>query len=47
MTRGTNNLPYPVKAEILFTRRCNLRCSYCNLWSDDDAEISMTEWRVH
>ena len=38
----------PVKAEILFTRRCPLQCSYCAITTatvGKRAELSVAEWR--
>ena len=33
-----------VKAEILFSRKCNLKCSYCNMPNGKDNTLSVIDW---
>jgi len=34
-----------VKAEILFSRKCNLRCSYCNMADGRENTLPVTQWK--
>lgn len=43
MTTETANL---TKAEILWTRRCNLNCSYCAMATGDSNSRSLAEWKT-
>jgi len=33
-----------VKAEILFSRKCNLKCSYCNMATGKENSLSVKDW---
>ncbi len=33
-----------VKAEILFSRKCNLKCSYCNMATGKENSLSVEDW---
>lgn len=34
-----------IKAEILFTRKCNLKCGYCNMVDNTMKELSIDDWK--
>jgi len=35
-----------VKAEILFSRKCNLKCSYCNMADGRSNTLSVENWKI-
>lgn len=37
-------MPKIVKAEILFSRKCNLKCSYCSMADGRENTLSVPEW---
>jgi len=35
-----------VKAEILFSRKCNLKCSFCSMGTNQENTLSIEEWKT-